>query len=202
MFPQLAPLLPKLLEWFPSLVKLAGRLRPGHRPSARIEVNDPHGQGIDIRVRIGRRPPARRRRRRSPRACRPPGCRNPRRRVRLTRSIDHLEHSTPRRGEGARMSTARPLRTGRHRADRPVPDADGPPACPGCGRRLDLQQPDPNRPGEILGVCQRPACGEWVLLHLRGDRWTVLERIPPARREPRNPIWTPARPATPETAAR
>ncbi len=95
MFPQLAPLLPKLLEWLPSLVKLAGRLRPGHRPSARIEVNDPHGQGIDIRVRIGRRPPARRRRRRSPPARRPPGCRNPRRRIRLIRSIEHLSIRHP-----------------------------------------------------------------------------------------------------------
>ncbi len=100
------------------------------------------------------------------------------------------------------MSTGRPLPAVRRRDNRTGAAPDGPPACPGCGRQLCLQQPDSDRPGEILGVCENPPCAEWVLLHLRGDRWTVLERIPPSRRDPRNPVWIPARPATPQTAAR
>src|SRR5262249_41236258 len=34
--------------------------------------------------------------------------------------------------------------------------------CPGCGSPLELHQPDPERPGRLLGPCS--GCGTWSLL--------------------------------------
>jgi hypothetical protein len=71
----------------------------------------------------------------------------------------------------------------RHRSRGPwtPPKPDGPPSCPGCGRELELMQPDPGRPDDFLGVCGHHPCGEWIVLRRREGRWIVAERIPRVR---------------------
>lgn len=65
-------------------------------------------------------------------------------------------------GEGSpTMSTTARNRDRRGPWSRPAPD--GRPSCPGCGRALaNLSQPDGRQPGQLLGSCDNPACGEWV----------------------------------------
>ena len=54
------------------------------------------------------------------------------------------------------MTTTRLRGTLRGTWTRPKPD--GPPACPGCGARLDLSQPAADRPHELFGSCDNIAC--------------------------------------------
>jgi hypothetical protein len=54
----------------------------------------------------------------------------------------------------------------RVRVSTPAPHAS-PPVCQGCDAPLELHQPLPDRPGQILGTC--PACGDWHFLHLDDD---------------------------------
>lgn len=93
-------------------------------------------------------------------------------------------------------------KTVRHRGKWTRSRPDAPPSCPGCGGRLDFSQPDADRPDELLGTCDKDGCREWVILSMREDRWMILDRISAHRRDPANPHWKPARPATRETARR
>lgn len=77
---------------------------------------------------------------------------------------------------------------------------EGSPSCRACGRVVELSQPQPKKPDELLGACTNPACGEWTIFRAVGDRLEVTRRIPASERQ--GDQWTPARPATAETAAR
>jgi hypothetical protein len=49
--------------------------------------------------------------------------------------------------------------------------------CEKCQNDLDLHQPNPERPDEILGICQD--CGEWHFLRLGDDAASlVIARLP------------------------
>jgi hypothetical protein len=77
-------------------------------------------------------------------------------------------------------------------------EPDAPPSCPGCGRPFaDVFRPDPTRPDALLGVCDNPACSEWVVLTARDGRLIPAERIPRERIRARQP----ARPAAIAAAA-
>jgi hypothetical protein len=78
------------------------------------------------------------------------------------------------------------------RSPRHAPDA--PPGCPACDGSVQLAQPDPRRPGELVGAC--PRCKTWVILVRVAGRWLVVRRIPASERQ------GPARPFTQETAGR
>lgn len=80
---------------------------------------------------------------------------------------------------------------------RPEPDR---PSCPGCGRAVTLSQPDARKPGQLLGSCDNPACGEWVSFTAVEGRWVVSGRISAEAR--RNPAWPVARTAREDTARR
>lgn len=101
------------------------------------------------------------------------------------------------------MSTRprRPTKSHQLRTAWPGPGREELPACPGCGRPLELSQPDPRSPGQLLGRCaDNPLCGEWVVFTKREGRWHCVERITADQR--RNPTWPVARPASEDTARR
>jgi hypothetical protein len=53
----------------------------------------------------------------------------------------------------------------------------GPILCDTCRTPLDLHQPNPDKPAEILGICQD--CGEWHFVHAAdNERSLVVARLP------------------------
>jgi hypothetical protein len=48
-------------------------------------------------------------------------------------------------------------------------------ACPGCHESMEVLQPEPGRPGRLLGTC--PSCSAWYLIDAVG---AVMCRLPDA----------------------
>jgi hypothetical protein len=65
---------------------------------------------------------------------------------------------------------------------------DLPVACPGCGGRPELYQPDTAQPDRLLAICPNEECACWTLFRrLESGAWTVWQRAkagPTARRQP------------------
>lgn len=51
------------------------------------------------------------------------------------------------------------------------------PACPGCGRVLQLTQPDEAIADRMIGACVNEQCRQWVLIGQREGRWLILDRV-------------------------
>jgi len=91
-------------------------------------------------------------------------------------------------------------KTSHRRGNWTRPEPSGEPACPGCGRAVELSQPDIRQARQLLGVCHNPACECWTVFTKVEGRWHVVRRI--SAEDRRSPEWTPARPVNPETASR